>query len=79
MPKEPLTFSDNSNNLDSSDNSDPHLNSASSIQSQAHQEANTAVSKAMAVYWSWIAAGLLPATPKSVLEVETPKQKANPD
>jgi hypothetical protein len=35
-------------------------NSISEIQSQAHREANTAVTKAMAVYWSWMVAGLLP-------------------
>ncbi|NJL90763.1 MAG: hypothetical protein HC916_13960 [Coleofasciculaceae cyanobacterium SM2_1_6] len=43
-------------------------NSVSNIQSEAHKEANTAVTKAMAVYWSWIAAGLLPDNPESKLD-----------
>lgn len=44
---------------------DNSLNSISEIQSQAHREANTAVTKAMAVYWSWMVAGLLPTTPET--------------
>jgi hypothetical protein len=43
-------------------------NSVSNIQSTAHKEANTAVTKAMAVYWSWIAAGLLPNNPEPKLD-----------
>ena len=46
-------------------------NSISKIQSQAHQEANTAVTKAMAVYWSWMVAGLLSNTQET-----TPETKA---
>ena len=50
------------------DNQDNALGSISEIQSQAHKEANTAVTKAMSVYWSWMVAGLLPTKPETTAE-----------
>lgn len=74
MEKEYLTA------LDNSDNADSHLNSASTMQAQAHQEANSALTRAMAVYWSWIASGLLPSpsatTPETSPEADIPNREA---
>ena len=61
MPKE-QTPPTNNQLIQQIAHQDNLLNSISEIQSQAHREANTAVTKAMAVYWSWMVAGLLPTT-----------------
>jgi len=53
-------------------NQDNSLNSISTIQSQANKEANTAVTKAMAVYWSWMVAGLLPPKPACPIDKNSP-------
>ncbi len=63
MSKEQLTPLDHQVN-----NQDDALGSISKIQSQAHKEANTAVTKAMSVYWSWMVAGLLPTQPKTTVD-----------
>lgn len=63
MPQEQVTPINNQ-----ADNQDNALGSISEIQSQAHKEANTAVTKAMAVYWSWMVAGLLPTKPETTTD-----------
>jgi hypothetical protein len=63
MSKEQLTPIDHQAN-----NQDHALGSISEIQSQAHKEANTAVTKAMSVYWSWMVAGLLPTKPETKVD-----------
>lgn len=70
MPKEqtPPTRDQLIQQIDYSANS---LNSISEIQSQAHREANTAVTKAMALYWSWMVAGLLPTTQETPETINT--------
>lgn len=74
MPKEKTPPTDNQINYQ-----DDLLNSISEIQSQAHREANTAVTKAMAVYWSWMVAGLLPTKQETPEATTTSSLVSNQD